>query len=95
MTDKSFAFLFTPRSGSTLVATDLEENGIGHSMEIFNSKSHNFSCADFSLLDQNRPFSDYKIIQALYTRNNIFGFKLNYYQLLMLAKYFKCNYSAP
>jgi len=89
ITDKNFAFLFTPRSGSTLIASDLEWNGIGHSMEIFNSKDHTFNHADFSLLDQDRPFSDYKLIQALYRRNGVFGFKLNYYQFLNLEKYFQ------
>ena len=90
MTEKTFVVLFTPRSGSTLVAADLSWNAIGCGMEIFNSKSNTFKTMDFSFLEDDLPFSDYKKMQSFLSRNNIFGFKLNYYQLFMLYKYFNC-----
>jgi hypothetical protein len=70
--------LFTPRSGSTLLADDLSVNGIGNIFEMFYRKDRIFRKEDVSVLDHDRPWSEYPQLFEAYRINGIFGVKLNY-----------------
>ncbi len=52
-------------------------------------KTCTFKKVDFLRLNNDLPFSEFRLIQSLFTRNGAFGFKINYQSLLLIKKYFQ------
>jgi LPS sulfotransferase NodH len=79
---KTFILLFTPRSGSSLIAADLAANGCGTGTELFHKIDGYFHPEDLELLSEPIPYSEIATVIERYSCDGVFGFKMSYIQMV-------------
>ncbi len=71
-----------------MIAGDLAANNCGMGVELFHKIDGSFHPEDLSLLKASVPYSDISTVIKLYKKEGIFGFKMNYVQLVAFIDYF-------